>query len=117
MIPPSILRQLYVPGSLKNEADGFSFKLSNKLAPATVTGVEIKVDGEPVDLNNVILRGAQGELRASDLANNPVKLKVHEEVVVYIKGRTLGKGRHKVEFKATTKEWGTLLFDFEDEVG
>jgi len=116
MIPPSILRQLYVSGSLRNEAEGFSFKLSNKLAPATVSGIEVRVDGEAISPSDIILRGAQGELKASDLANNPVKLKVHEEATVYVRGKTLERGKHKVDLKVVTKEWGTLAFDFEDEV-
>jgi hypothetical protein len=48
MIPPAVLRQLYVQGSLTNTPEGATFRLKNSPAPATVIGLEIAVDGQKV---------------------------------------------------------------------
>ena len=46
MLPPAVLRQLYVQGSLTNTPEGATLKPRNSLAPATVIGLEIAVDGK-----------------------------------------------------------------------
>ncbi len=48
MIPPTVLRQLYVQVGLTNTPKGATFRLKNSLAPATVIGLEIAVDGQKV---------------------------------------------------------------------
>ena len=45
IVPEFILRKLYVQESLKIEEAGFSFKLHNTFAPATIFGFQLDVDG------------------------------------------------------------------------
>jgi hypothetical protein len=64
MIPPAVLRQLYVQGSLTNTPEGATFRLKNSLAPATVIGLEIAVDGQKVPPEKIfVIAGGQKKAR------------------------------------------------------
>ena len=114
MLPPTVLRQLYVQGSLTNTPEGASFKLRNSLAPATVIGMEIAVDGQkiPAEKIYVVVRGEKKP--ASELASAGYKFNVRDEVSILLQGVTLAPGAHKIDIKAKTKEWGELAFDVTD---
>ncbi len=113
MIPPSVLRQLYVQGSLTNVEGGLAFRLRNNLAPATVLGMEISVDGEPA--GDFEVRSGGRTIGAGELGSGTLTFRVRDEAEIFVRGRTLAPGRHRVELKVRTKEWGVLAFDFEDE--
>ena len=116
MLPPSVLRQLYVQGSLTNTPEGASFKLRNSLAPATVIGLEVAVDNSNV-ASDMIYVVAGGQKRSvSDLAASGQKFNVRDEVTIVLQGVALTPGVHKIYIKAKTKEWGELAFDFTDNV-
>jgi hypothetical protein len=55
-IPEFILRKLFVQGSFQTSAEGFSFALSNTFAPATLTGIGLEVDGQPVPPDRLTLQ-------------------------------------------------------------
>ncbi len=64
MIPPAVLRQLYVQRSLTNTPEGATFRLKNSLAPATVIGLEIAVDGQKVPPEKIfVIAGGQRKAR------------------------------------------------------
>ncbi|MGD9147208.1 MAG: hypothetical protein PVG56_03800 [Anaerolineae bacterium] len=64
-IPEFILRKLFVQGSFQTDAEGFSFALNNTFAPATLTGMGLEVDGQPVSPERLPLQTEQGEARAA----------------------------------------------------
>ena len=114
MIPPAVLRQLYVQGSLTNTPEGAAFRLKNSLAPATVIGLEIAVDGQKVPPEKIFVIAGGQRKSASELAATGQKFNVRDEVTILLAGTTLSPGAHKLDIKAKTKEWGELAFDVTD---
>ncbi|CCC80778.1 hypothetical protein [Thermoproteus tenax] len=114
MLPSSVLRQLYVQGSLKNTAEGAEFKLRNMLAPATIIDIGISVDGAPVPKDKILVVSSSGRYEVSQLEQQGYKFSVRDEVAVVLKGMMLSSGAHKIEIKARTREWGELSFDVTD---
>ncbi len=114
MLPPAVLRQLYVQGSLTNTPEGAAFKLKNSLAPATVIGLEIAVDGQKIPPEKVFVIAGGQKRGVSELASAGQKFNVRDEVTVLLEGITLSPGAHRIDIKAKTKEWGELAFDVTD---
>ncbi|MGC9131729.1 MAG: C-glycoside deglycosidase beta subunit domain-containing protein [Pyrobaculum sp.] len=114
MLPPSVLRQLYVQGSLTNTPEGATFKLRNSLAPATVVGLDIAVDGQKVPAEKIAVIAGGQKRAAQELATAGYKFNVRDEVTILLQGLALQPGAHKIDIKAKTKEWGELAFDVTD---
>ncbi|MEL9990252.1 MAG: hydroxymethylglutaryl-CoA reductase [Thermoproteus sp.] len=114
MLPASVLRQLYVQGSLKNSADGVEFKLKNMLAPATITDMKILIDGAVVPKDKIEVVTSTGRYSASQLEQQGYKFSVRDEVTIVLRGMSLSSGPHKIEISAKTREWGELSFDVTD---
>ncbi len=114
MLPPSVLRQLYVQGSLKNGPDGAEFKLKNMLAPATITDLKISVDGSAVPKDKIEVVTSSGRYLAAQLEQQGYKFAVRDEVTVILKGLSLSSGPHRIDITARTREWGELHFDVTD---
>jgi len=116
MLPPAVLRQLYVQGSLTNTPEGATFKLRNSLAPATVIGLEIAVDGQKVPSEKIYIIAGGQKRGVSELASSGQKFAVRDEVTILLEGVTLAPGAHRIDIRAKTKEWGELAFDITDTV-
>lgn len=112
MLPASVLRQLYVQGSLTNTPEGASFKLRNSLAPATVVALEVSVDGSKVPPEKILVVAGGQKRTAQEFSG--YKFSVRDEVTVILSGVSLTPGPHRIDIKAKTKEWGDLSFDITD---
>jgi hypothetical protein len=117
-IPPTLLKKLYVKGSLSNTEEGFAFKLKNTLAPGTIVAFKaLIVDGNPCALESVCLITASGERPAAGVGSKtPFLLEINREVTVAVKGLKLEPGHHKITVKVSTKEVGDLEIPVEDEI-
>ena len=125
-VPKSLLRKLYVKGSLKNvdltgdgNIDGFRFVLKNVLATGTlVAPFELSVDGEPVDAEDVELEYEGEKIALTGISlENPLKFRVGREVVLTVKKPGgLSPGEHRIDIVAKTKEYGVIKFDIKDSV-
>jgi len=116
MLPPAVLRQLYVQGSLTNTPEGATFKLKNSLAPATVIGLEVAVDGQKVPSEKIYVVAGGQKRGVGELASSGQRFAVRDEVTVLLEGITLAPGAHRIDIRAKTKEWGDLAFDVTDTV-
>ncbi|HOU24286.1 MAG TPA: alpha-L-arabinofuranosidase C-terminal domain-containing protein [Anaerolineae bacterium] len=116
-IPEFILRKLYVPGSLKSTAEGFTFCLLNTFAPATVTGMGLRVGSQEVAPSDLEVRiEAQEPVFASALsAEKPAPLPVGKLVTVMVRGRAYGGER--LRLSVDTREAGLLSFGLQPEEG
>jgi len=118
IVPPFLLRTLYVKGSLGNAGDGFQLRLKNNLGsgyarellPLTVDGVEVSpdqsyfvVDGAEVPFTDV------GEERPFTLAKG-------RETVIGVRGQPLSEGKHTIGIGFVVVGLGKLGFDFTDYV-
>jgi hypothetical protein len=81
MIPPAVLRQLYVQGSLTNTPEGATFRLKNSPTPATVIGLEIAVDGQKVPPEKNLCRLEDREKARLNWRQRP-KFNVRDEVTI-----------------------------------
>ena len=117
-VPTFMLKKLYVPGSLTASGDGFSFKLRNTLATATLTSApQIKVDGNDLPQSSVVAILGGSTLTAKDVtADTPLALTKGAEVEMVVSGTTLAPGKHQIAITAESKEWETIAFEVEDQV-
>ena len=109
-VPEFILRKLYVQGSLKAQADGFSFALNNSFAPATVTGFQLSLNGEPVSADRLSIQAEGGQPRpaSSITPQSPQPFPVNVLYTVQVQGAPLGQGR--LTLTVDTVEAGALQF-------
>ena len=113
-----MLRKLYVPASLKPNGDGFSFRLRNTLATATLTSPpEIHLDGVAIPVAHVsaTLAGVTHPATAVSVTA-PIALAKGTELEIHVHGRPLPPGAHKIAIKTESKEWETIAFDVDDKV-
>ncbi len=109
-IPEFILRKLFVHESLQVGEDGFSFALHNTFAPGTITGLALKVGGQPVAPEGIVLQ-VEGEPPRDARAitpEAPFPLPVGVDLTIQVRGAGLGQGR--LTLQADTREAGLLVF-------
>ncbi|MFL5733564.1 MAG: hydroxymethylglutaryl-CoA reductase [Chloroflexia bacterium] len=117
-IPPFMLNQLYVKGSLRDAEGCAQFTLRNNLASATITGLRISLDGVDVDPARVVVRYAGQELHSSELSEQqPIRFNVNSDVEVRVEGMALAPGRHEIAISPTTRELGVVTLNASDDLG
>jgi len=116
-VPKSLLRRLYIKDSLKNrDNEGFEFKMRNTLATGTITElIDLKIDDESIDAINIFFEMKDKTIQASQVSSdNPLRFTVGTSVTVFVKGKTLSEGEHKMEIAIKTREYGPIRFDITD---
>lgn len=111
-VPSFMLKKLYVDGSLESDGDGFSFKLKNSLATATIVAPpEVEIDGTPVD---IAFEVEDTSIPAEDITeDDPFELEKGLEVTVRSED-AIDEGAHAINIKAETDQFDTLDFEVED---
>jgi hypothetical protein len=112
-VPEFLLRKLFVPGSFKKLADGFSFQLNNTLLSVTVAGLQVSADETAVAPENLFLHfEGEGERVSKEITHEaPLPLPLASPL-------TLRAVLAKPDFKkltiaATTLEMGELSFSID----
>ena len=117
-VPSFLLRRLYVKGSLRNEAAGVAFDLSNTLGSGYADQVlPLRIDGEdiPPAACAFVIDGVP--LRFDDVsADRPMTLAMNGALTVRVEGRTLTAGEHSVEMAFIVTGMGEMRFDVKDTV-
>lgn len=118
IVPPFLLKRLYVKHSLHNNGDGFQFELHNTLGsgygteicPLVVDGAELPRDGSffVIDGNAVPFAAVNKE--------RPFTLPMNKKIVIAVKGASLRAGIHKIGFNFVAKGLGKLGFEVSDNV-
>ncbi len=117
VIPPTVLKKLYVKGSLRSEQQGFAFDLKNLIAPATITGLSgLRVDGESVDESLVTIVPPSGKPRSADRISpsQPLFFPVGMVVTLHVADDPLGPGNHDIALRVELKEIGALEIPISD---
>jgi len=117
-MPVEVFRGLYVPGSLKNTADGFQFTLKNNILDATVNSVSsVIVDGTAFKADQVAVRSGDTERPCNGVnPGNPFILAFDAEGVFKVKAGPLSTGKHKLVISFTAELVGKVEFDVTDIV-
>ena len=112
MFPPSLLAKILVPGSLKNNANGFEFKLKNIIDSATLVGMgPLVVDDSNFTPDVLMLKVGQTEIRGDLLTrSNSLPIRVSNEALITITGAALQPGPHKLTIQLLTREAGRFQF-------
>jgi len=119
VIPPSVLKKLYVKESLRLENNGFAFDLKNLIAPATITDVDgLDVDGEAVDKSLVTVVPPSGNARSvSQISSGtPLHFPVGVVVTIHVASEPLEPGEHEFVFHIEVKEIGLLDIPISDTI-
>lgn len=123
MLPPYLLRQLYVKGSLKNlteegKVKGFTFSLRNRLGTGTIRGgIQISVDDQPIPSDSINVKWKGRLIPLINLTSEPFKFGVGDTIEFVInKEEGLPPGSHKISIDANTVEYGKVQFDVTDSL-
>ncbi|HID91330.1 TPA: hypothetical protein EYP44_05160 [Candidatus Bathyarchaeota archaeon] len=125
-VPKSLLRGLYLRGSLRNldidgdgKPDAFSFSIRNTLAPVNVSApLAVKVDATEYPPSAITLRVGETVVKGSDITpERTLLVKVGYEIAFTIESESgLPPGKHTIEISVDTMEAGKISFDVEDEL-
>jgi hydroxymethylglutaryl-CoA reductase (NADPH) len=119
VIPPTVLKKLYVKGSLRAQDDGFAFDLKNLIAPATITSIEgLKVDGEKVEDSRVTIVSPSGSSRPIGQVSpgTPLQFPVGVVITLLVSDETLEPGQHDLAVRLGVKEIGSLDIPVSDTI-
>jgi hypothetical protein len=119
VIPPTVLKKLYVEGSLRLEDQGFAFDLKNLIAPATITEISgLDVDGEAIDDSVVTIVPPSGNSRSADRISSgrPLHFPVGLVVTLHAAAEPLEPGEHELTLHVKVKEIGSLEIPITDTI-
>jgi hypothetical protein len=118
LIPPAILKRLYVVGSLANVANGCKFSVKNTLARGTIAQVHaVRIDGRELPLTDVTLRFPDRALPATAISPAaPCIFPINQAVDVVMANLMLNPGPHQIGLSLKIKEFGDASVEFTDTV-
>jgi hypothetical protein len=119
VIPATVLKKLYVNGSLQVKEGGFVFDLKNLIAPATITSIEgLDVNGEQVDDSQVTIVLPSGSSRPMSQISpgSPLHFPVGVVVTLHVSDETLKPGQHDLTVRLEVKEIGSLDIPVSDTI-
>lgn len=117
-VPGFLLRRLYVKRSLKNAADGFEFRLLNRLGSGYAHKMlPISLDGQTLPLNAAAF-DLDGEVTRFDQVSHDrtFTLALNRSITIRVAGTRLDPGPHKIGMGFEVPGLGALSFDFTDTV-
>jgi len=118
-VPAFLLKRLYVKGSLTATADGFEFRVENKLGSGySVEMMPVTLDGASFPQGQTYFQHADGRsvLFSQVSAENPFTLEMNKGLTIGVHGATLAPGPHKVGMGFVVQGIGPLKFDVSDVV-
>ncbi len=111
-IPGYLLRRIYVKGSMKTTPQGLEFTIRNDLATATVTRLQVEVDGRPA---KATIQLGDKTVEADQVSPaNPLRFPRGAQARITVQG-SYSPGTHKVSVKISVAGFGEGVLEFEDE--
>jgi len=112
MFPSSLLSRLFVPGSLKNNHDGFEFKLKNIIDSGTITGFSaLIVDDITHEPSRIVINIGENTISGDQITRvKPVYVRALVEMLVKVQGAALAEGEHNITIALLTAEAGKIQF-------
>jgi len=119
-VPDFLVRQFYVPGSLRQESDGFSLQARNGMGDGTLVGIgTVVVDGSTIDPAAITAtrEGDEAVHRAADVSRtSPVSFGRGDVVTFHIAGYRLGAGEHRFEVEVFERNLGSVQLSLKDTI-
>ena len=117
MIPPSLLRNLYTFGSLRNGGDGVAISLKNRLSDLVLNRL-VNVQIGPLDLGAEDLELDLGDgrwRRATEVSlERPEPFRLKQVAHVRAPGKQIDEGLHAIRIAVEVQGLGALDFQVED---
>ena len=115
-VPAFLVRQIYVAGSLRNHATGFSLQARNGIGDGWLDGIgSISVDGQDIPVADISAtrEGDPVAYRAIDVTpETPVLFRRGDVVTFWITGWALDPGEHRLEVELHERQIGVLSLGF-----
>lgn len=117
-VPGFLLRRLYMKGSLRNNASGFSFQLKNSLGSGYATALPpLKVDDKELSPDTCFFSLEDKRYPFSVVTEKqPFTLAMNKLTTIIVEGAALPRGPHKIGMGFVVPGLGKLSFDVVDEV-
>ena len=119
VIPPPILRKLYVDDSLRAEGSGFRLQLQNTLAPAIVVdfrGIGLSEGRAAPEQVTVTVEGEQ-RAAVSITEERPLSFPLGETLSLRVEDMALAPGRQRLEIDLVIQDVGAVRIPVADDVG
>lgn len=116
-IPTALLRRFYVDNSLKNDNDGFSFQLINRIAPTTLVSLgPVEVDDDLYASNQLTVTSSHSRSAADIHEGAPLFLPMRKKIRLSLTPGKLNQGHHHIVLHAVTREVGSVMIEFDDVI-
>jgi len=119
-VPGFLARRFYVAGSLRNTTDGFQLQAQNPMGAGTLVGIgRLSVDNHviPTESVSAVRDGDPTPMHAKDVSPRaPIRVAVGDRVTLFIAGRTLAPGRHRLDVELYEVNMGRLRFSISDDL-
>ncbi len=117
-VPATLLKKMYVSGSLRNTSQGFRFTLKNRIAPATIIRFdEVHAMGRAFGPEEIFVHIGTKTYPASEISERrSIRFRVNDVMDVEVKGFHLPPGEHILTCRIYVQEVGWLRVPVEDVV-
>ena len=118
IVPPFLVKRLYVEGSLRNNEQGFQFELKNTLGSGYGTELmPLMLDGNELPKENTYFGLDSEEIPFSAISNErPLTMAMNKVITILVKGTTLTEEPHQLGFNFVAQGLGKLSFEVTDVV-
>lgn len=118
MFPQALLAKLFVKGSLKNNVNGFEFKIKNIIDTGTIIEVgSIRINEVDFPANVCFFQVDGKVVRGDEISNsNPLVARAFRDILINIEGQSLGVGTYKIGLQIVTREVGKLSFSVSENI-
>ncbi len=117
-VPAFLLKRIYVKGSLRNNPEGFEFKLKNGLGSGYAIGLlPLVLDEETIPAEQASFAVDGKRILFPQVSKeNPATLAMNREATILVAGKTLTPGAHQFTMGFNVTGLGELSVDLVDEV-
>jgi len=116
-IPTALLRRFYVRNSLQNNDEGFSFKLTNRIAPTTLVSLgPVEIDGALYAPDQLTVISNHPRSATDIREGSPLFLPIGKKILLSLMPNQLKQGNHHVVLHAVTLEVGPVMIEFDDAI-
>ncbi len=117
-VPATLLKKMYVSGSLRNTPQGFRFTLKNRIAPATIIRFdEVHAMGRAFGPEHIFIHIGSKTYPAAEISERRnVCFHVNDVMDVEVRGFHLPPGEHILTCRMYVHEVGWLRVPVEDVV-
>ncbi len=114
---PEMFKKMYVPGSLKNQGDGFVFQIKNIIDSGSISGLaKLSVDGEERPIDGVTVTLGDKTRQATEITWSASLYVAYGSVMTIGVPGALTPGEHTITMAVNVPELGRISMPITDTV-